>query len=79
MAICFGCWKLIKIDDVQPKNLFHFTRRRYVDRLVPSDLMINHWDKECDKPKLILEKQGLYKELGDDSKKKSHQMHVLPG
>ncbi|RIB28846.1 hypothetical protein C2G38_2156800 [Gigaspora rosea] len=35
MAICFGCWKLIKIDDVQPKKSFHFTRRRYVDRLVP--------------------------------------------
>ncbi|RHZ57899.1 hypothetical protein Glove_382g49 [Diversispora epigaea] len=20
MAICFGCWKLVKIDDIQPKN-----------------------------------------------------------
>ncbi|RHZ63523.1 hypothetical protein Glove_329g26 [Diversispora epigaea] len=51
MAICFGCWKLIKIDDVHPKKSFHFTRQRYVDRLVPSDLMISHWDNECDKPK----------------------------
>jgi hypothetical protein len=51
MAICFGCWKLIKIDDVNPKKSFHFTRKRYFDRLVPSDLMINHWDNECDKLK----------------------------
>ncbi|RHZ45688.1 hypothetical protein Glove_661g57 [Diversispora epigaea] len=43
MAICFGCWKLIKIDDVHPKKSFHFTRQRYVDRLVPNN--------ECDKPK----------------------------
>ena len=33
------------------KKTFHFTRRRYVDRLVPSDLMISHWVNECDKPK----------------------------
>ncbi|RHZ54744.1 hypothetical protein Glove_423g94 [Diversispora epigaea] len=51
MAICFGCWKLVKIDDVNPKKSFHFTRQRYVDRLVPSDLMISHWDTECSKPK----------------------------
>ncbi|RHZ47850.1 hypothetical protein Glove_566g47 [Diversispora epigaea] len=51
MAICFGCWKLIKIDDVHLKKSFHFTRQRYVDRLVPSDLIISHWDNECDKPK----------------------------
>jgi len=62
MAICFCCWKLIKIDDVQPKKLFHFTRQRYVDCLVSSDLMISHWNNECDK---FLEKQGLYKELGE--------------
>jgi len=51
MAICFDCWKLIKIDDVNPKKLFHFTRQRYVDYLEPKDLMQEHWDYECNKPK----------------------------
>ena len=51
MAICFDCWKLIKIDDVNPKKLFHFTRQRYVDCLEPKDLMQEHWDHECNKPK----------------------------
>ncbi|RHZ69850.1 hypothetical protein Glove_277g12 [Diversispora epigaea] len=51
MAICLSCWKLIKIDDVNPKKSFHFTRQRYVDRLVSSDLMISHWNTECNKPK----------------------------
>jgi len=51
MAICFGCWKLIKIDDVQPKKLFHFTRKRYIEIIKPDDLMQKHWDHECDKPK----------------------------
>jgi len=51
IAICFDCWKLIKIDDVNPKKLFHFTRQRYVDCLEPKDLMREHWDHECNKPK----------------------------
>ena len=51
MAICFGCWKLIKIDDVQPKKSFHFTRNRYVEIIEPDDLMQKHWDHKCDKPK----------------------------
>ncbi|CAJ0834783.1 2932_t:CDS:1, partial [Entrophospora sp. SA101] len=51
MAICFGCWKLVKIDDVNPKKSFHYSRQRYVDYLKPSELMISHWDNECDKPK----------------------------
>ncbi|CAG8489029.1 3407_t:CDS:2 [Cetraspora pellucida] len=45
MAICFGCWKLIKIDDIQPKKSFHFTRRRYVDHLKKPELESNRiWE-----------------------------------
>ena len=51
MAICFDCWKLIKIDNVNPKKIFHFTRQRYVDCLESKDLMQEHWDHECNKPK----------------------------
>ena len=50
MAICFDCWKLIKIDNVNPKKTFHFTRQRYIDYLEPKDLMQEHWDHECNKP-----------------------------
>ena len=50
MAICFDCWKLIKIDNVNPKKSFHFTRQRYIDYLEPKDLMQEHWDHECNKP-----------------------------
>ncbi|RHZ79484.1 hypothetical protein Glove_144g56 [Diversispora epigaea] len=32
MAICFDCWKLVKIDDVTPKKSFHFTRERIIQR-----------------------------------------------
>ena len=53
MAICFGCWKLVKIDDVNPKKSFHYSRQRYVDYLEPSDLMVNHWNHECDKPQTL--------------------------
>ena len=51
MAICFDCWKLTKIDNVNPKKSFHFTRQRYIDYLEPKDLMLEHWDYECNKPK----------------------------
>ncbi|RHZ82749.1 hypothetical protein Glove_103g205 [Diversispora epigaea] len=37
MAICFSCWKLIKINDVNPKKSFHFIR--HVDRLEPKNLI----------------------------------------
>ncbi|RIB18310.1 hypothetical protein C2G38_2245851 [Gigaspora rosea] len=70
MAICFGCWKLIKIDNVQPKKSFHFTRRRYVDCLVPSDLMTIHWDNDCDKPKTDFRKARIIQTAYQNYKKK---------
>ncbi|RHZ86989.1 hypothetical protein Glove_41g127 [Diversispora epigaea] len=34
---------------MQPKKKFHFTR--FVDYLEPSDLMVNYWNRKCNKPK----------------------------
>ena len=36
---------------MNPKKSFHFTRQRYIDYLEPKDLMQEHWDHECNKPK----------------------------
>ncbi|RIB10730.1 hypothetical protein C2G38_2145923 [Gigaspora rosea] len=33
------------------RKIHHFSRGRYVEILESSDLMMEHWDHECDKPK----------------------------
>ncbi|RHZ82013.1 hypothetical protein Glove_115g105 [Diversispora epigaea] len=50
MAICFSCWKLIKIDDIQPKKTYHYGWQKYVEIIEAKDLMVNHWNNKCDKP-----------------------------
>ena len=51
IAICLDCMKLIHIDNVKPRKLFNFTRKRYIEIIEPDDLMQKHWDHKCDKPK----------------------------
>ncbi|RIB14271.1 hypothetical protein C2G38_2323239 [Gigaspora rosea] len=51
MAICLDCMKLIQVNDVKLKKKFHHTRGRYVEILEPKDLMQEHWDHDCNKPK----------------------------
>ncbi|RIB15568.1 hypothetical protein C2G38_2039253 [Gigaspora rosea] len=51
-AICFGCWKVICVNvNVKPKKKHHFSRGRYVKILEPKDLILEHWDRDCFRPK----------------------------
>ena len=51
MAICFDCWKLVKITDVKPKKTYFSGWRRYGYEIKSEDLMKYHWDNECSKAK----------------------------
>nr|CAG8597862.1 1175_t:CDS:2 [Entrophospora candida] len=49
-AICFGCWKIFRVNvNIKPKKIFN--RRRYIEIIEAKDLMLDHWDHECAKPK----------------------------
>jgi len=47
MAICFDCWKLVKIPDVKPKKTYFDGWRRYGYEIKPEDLMKHHWNNSC--------------------------------
>ncbi|CAB5364108.1 unnamed protein product [Rhizophagus irregularis] len=47
MAICFDCWKLVKIPDVKPKKTYFNRWRRYVYEIKPEDLIKHHWNNSC--------------------------------
>ncbi|RIB02994.1 hypothetical protein C2G38_2226283 [Gigaspora rosea] len=49
MAICFDCWKLIKITDVKPKKMYFSRWCRYAYEVKPEDLIKYYWDNECSK------------------------------
>src|ERR1051325_3718120 len=51
MAICFDCWKLVKITDIKPKKTYFSGWRRYGYEVKSEDLMKHHWDTECSKAK----------------------------
>ncbi|PKY52430.1 hypothetical protein RhiirA4_425268 [Rhizophagus irregularis] len=51
MAICFDCWKLVKITDIKPKKTYFSGWRRYGYEIKSEDLMKYHWDNECSKAK----------------------------
>jgi hypothetical protein len=51
MAICFDCWKLVKITDIKPKKIYFNGWRRYGYEIKSEDLMKYHWDNECSKTK----------------------------
>ncbi|CAJ0828381.1 8356_t:CDS:1 [Entrophospora sp. SA101] len=49
-AICFGCWKIFRVNvNIKPKKIFD--RRRCIEIIKTRDLMLDHWDHECAKPK----------------------------
>ncbi|RIA97820.1 hypothetical protein C1645_813533 [Glomus cerebriforme] len=51
IAICFDCWKLVKITDVKPKKTYFSGWCRYGYEVKPEDLMKLHLDNECSKAK----------------------------
>ena len=51
MAICFDCWKLVKITDVKPRKTYFSGWRRYGYEVKPEDLMKFYLDNECYKAK----------------------------
>ena len=51
MAICFKCWKLIKIAEVKPRKVYYNGWGRWVYEVKSEDLMKNHWDCSCFKAK----------------------------
>ncbi|PKY59018.1 hypothetical protein RhiirA4_514131 [Rhizophagus irregularis] len=55
MAICFDCWKLVKITDEEPKKTYFSGWRRYGYEIKPKDLMKNHWDNSCSKTNKYIE------------------------
>jgi hypothetical protein len=44
MAICFKCWKLIKIAEVKPRKVYY---SGWVYEVKSEDLIKNHWDNLC--------------------------------
>src|SRR5688572_23959174 len=48
MAICFDCWKLVKITDIKPKKTYFSGWQRYGYEIKPKDMKY-HWDNECSK------------------------------
>jgi hypothetical protein len=47
MAICFKCWKLIKIAEVRPRKVYYSGWDRWAYEVKPEDLMKYHWDNSC--------------------------------
>ncbi|RIA85357.1 hypothetical protein C1645_830914 [Glomus cerebriforme] len=55
MAICFDCWKLVKITDEKPKKTYFSGWRRYGYEIKPEDLMKHYWNNECFKANKYIE------------------------
>ncbi|RIA84912.1 hypothetical protein C1645_831569 [Glomus cerebriforme] len=47
MAICFKCWKLVKITEIEPKKEYYSGWRRWVYEVESKDLMKNHRNYSC--------------------------------
>ena len=45
LAICFKCWKLVKITEVKPRKEYFDGWRRWGYEIKSEDLMKDHWDK----------------------------------
>ena len=43
MAICFKCWKLVKITEVKPRKVYYNGWGRWAYEVKPEDLMKEHW------------------------------------
>ncbi|GBC44618.2 hypothetical protein GLOIN_2v1874483 [Rhizophagus irregularis DAOM 181602=DAOM 197198] len=51
MAICFKCWKLVKITEVEPRKVYYSGWGRWAYEVESEDLMKNHWNYSCFKAK----------------------------
>ncbi|RIA93210.1 hypothetical protein C1645_735688 [Glomus cerebriforme] len=51
MAICFKCWKLVKITEVKLRKVYYDGWRRWGYEVESEDLMKNHWNYSCFKTK----------------------------
>src|SRR4051794_33200621 len=51
MAICFKCWKLVKITEVEPRKVYYSGWGRWAHEVESEDLMKNHWNYSCFKTK----------------------------
>jgi hypothetical protein len=49
MAICFKCWKLVKITEVEPRKEYYSGWGRWAYEVVSKDLMKDHWNNSCSK------------------------------
>jgi hypothetical protein len=49
MAICFKCWKLVKITKVEPRKEYYSGWGRWAYEVVSEDLMKDHWNNSCSK------------------------------
>jgi len=49
MAICFKCWKLVKITEVEPRKEYYSGWGRWAYEVESEDLMKDHWNKSCSK------------------------------
>src|SRR4051812_2330171 len=47
MAICFKCWKLVKITEVEPRKKYYSGWGRWAYEVESEDLMKNHWNYPC--------------------------------
>ncbi|CAG8784378.1 2951_t:CDS:2 [Racocetra persica] len=47
IAICFKCWRLVKINEVKPKRVYWEEWHRWDYEIKSKDLMQYHWDNEC--------------------------------
>src|SRR5581483_4178706 len=51
MAICFKCWKMVKITEVEPRKEYYSGWGRWAYKVESEDLMKNHWNYSCFKAK----------------------------
>ncbi|CAB4411241.1 unnamed protein product [Rhizophagus irregularis] len=47
MAICFKCWKLVKITEVEPRKEYYSGWGRWGYEVESKDLMKDHWNYSC--------------------------------
>ena len=47
MAICFKCWKLVKITEVEPRKEYYSGWGRWAYEVESEDLMKDHWNYSC--------------------------------
>ena len=47
MAICFKCWKLVKITEVEPRKEYYSGWGRWAYDIESEDLMKDHWNNSC--------------------------------